>query len=157
MAVTTLLGLPIPSMSDSVGKTIPDLASAMQIIDEKLGGVRIVDHNLDVVGPPDGHYMRAENGWQMCWRRYDTWSVGITTSQEIQGVTYYQQTYIWTYPAAFVSRPVVLMGARQNVSYAPVTVNQDFGDGMITLHMVSPLSFAPCWMGRGMFAIGRWK
>jgi len=63
MAVTTLLGLPIPSMSETVGKTIPDLASAMQIIDEKLGGVRIVDHNLDVVDPPNGYYARWENGF----------------------------------------------------------------------------------------------
>ena len=66
MAVTTLLGLPIPQMSDSVGKTIPDLASAMQIIDEKLGGSRIVDHNLDVASPPNGYYVRWENGLQIC-------------------------------------------------------------------------------------------
>lgn len=101
MAVTTLLGLPIPSMSETVGKTIPDLASAMQIIDEKLGGSRIVDHNLDVVDPPNGWYWRREDGVQVCW--------GNIRLNEI-GYYYLTNDAIakdWDYPAAFDISPEV--------------------------------------------------
>lgn len=53
----------IPYTSTVVGFD-PALVSAGLDV---LAGGRIVDHNLDVVDPPNGYYMRAENGWQMCW------------------------------------------------------------------------------------------
>lgn len=68
MNVTPNLGLPIPQMSDTVGKTITDLASAMQAIDTKLWEAQIVEHNLDAAEAPNGRYVRWINGLQVCWR-----------------------------------------------------------------------------------------
>jgi hypothetical protein len=154
MAVTTLLGLPIPSMSETVGKTIPDLASAMQIIDEKLGGVRIVDHNLDVASPPNGYYARWENGLQVCW---DVITLTYMTASFVLGAT-------WRFPAHF-----------SDTSYAADGFFERFGTtsvaGQYSLNYVGPLTteitfrlYAPSatftedtTLEARTFAIGRYK
>ena len=109
MAVTTLLGLPIPQMSDSVGKTIPDLASAMQMIDEKLGGSRIVDHNLDVASPPNGYYARWENGLQVCFLRTPQISIE-PGGQRASDIPELRRAYA----AVFLSSPFVALAAQHS-------------------------------------------
>ena len=37
---------------------------------------RIVEHNLDVADPPNGWYIRYENGWQGVWMDVDLVDVG---------------------------------------------------------------------------------
>ena len=61
--LTPLLGLHKPAMGDTVGMTIPNLAENMQIIDELLGGSRIVEMDRN----ESGHYAKCENGLGVAW------------------------------------------------------------------------------------------
>jgi len=63
---------------------------------------RIVDHNLDVPNPPNGHYVRWDNGLQVCW-----WTGSAHTHPRAIGPVYRSEEVVWTYPARFVAGPVV--------------------------------------------------
>lgn len=68
------------------------LAHLVQILDS-----RIVDHNLDVANPPNGYYVRLDNGLQVCMRLWNQHPFEGTTQGNIErdGVV------TWQYPAAF--------------------------------------------------------
>jgi len=87
------MSLYIPKMSDTPAITIPGLAANF----EELDSHRIVDHNLDVVNPPNGYYVRWENGLQVCWnyQTMDNPNPGTSGWHTEEG------ELSWTYPAAF--------------------------------------------------------
>jgi len=60
-----------------------------------LASSRIVEHNLDVDDPPTGHYVRWDNGLQVCAR--------VWNQHPFEGLSYIVRdgTTIWQYPAAF--------------------------------------------------------
>lgn len=151
MAVTTLLGLPIPQMSDSVGKTIPDLASAMQMIDEKLGGSRIVDHNLDVVDPENGWYWRAEDGRQVC--RISGLEVEKGSNTNTQ----------WSFPAAFFASTsysvLVTVHWRESWAAAVPLIRRISGDYVRIWVYDAPGTVSTTSKGfkLDIAAIGKWK
>src|SRR5690606_3946441 len=58
-------------------------------------GSRIVDHNLDVADPPTGHYVRWDNGLQVCARVWNQHPFEGRSHIVRDGNT------IWQYPAAF--------------------------------------------------------
>ena len=145
MAVTTLLGLPIPSMSETVGKTIPDLATAMQMIDQKLGGVRIVDHNLDVASPPNGYYARWENGLQVCWGLV---GIGGGAANTL------------TFPAQFAGqRPRTVLTAVQTMGRLNVTTSTESGFASVDV-VAYEIDNHTIYQGSGgaeWVSVGRWK
>jgi len=55
----------IPALENYIGDDIPKIMANFA----ELAGSRIVDHNLDVDDPPNGYYIRWENGLQICMRR----------------------------------------------------------------------------------------
>lgn len=61
-------------------------------------GSRIVDHNLDVPNPPNGWYVRWQNGLQLCWTGIAGWGLQEGNKEDD----------IWVFPAAFKERPHVV-------------------------------------------------
>jgi len=74
-------------------QTVSELAPYIQAI----LGSRIVDHNLDVANPPNGYYVRLDNGLQVCMRLWNQHPFEGTT----QGQIVRDSSVIWQYPAAF--------------------------------------------------------
>lgn len=127
--------------------TLVDLTALQPHIAEILNS-RIVDHNLDVANPPNGYYVRWENGLQVCW-----WRESVShTHPNATGPIYRSDSITWTYPASFVSAPVVVAGA-SNLTWASA---QAIGSSSSSL-----ISFSPDTSARtaaiSAVAIGRWK
>lgn len=109
---------------------------------------RIVEHNLDVADPPNGYYVRWENGLQVCTSGH---IVGISVDPE--SYAYYD----WTPPAEFVELYAVLMvpwtagGDMSAVSQTHGVLNLD------TRAVLRNNSTSVRLMRPHFIAIGRWK
>src|SRR5690606_17037848 len=90
---------PLAQLAPAAGElqAVSELAPYVQA----LLNSRIVEHSLDVSSPPNGHYVRFENGWQICFGRLDSSPVSqhwnyLTNGADTTGIE--RQ---WTPPAAF--------------------------------------------------------
>ncbi len=111
---------------------------------DALAGVRIVEMGEN----ENGRYARWENGLMVCW-----WQKSALHSHpNAMGPIYRSDAINWTYPASFVSIPVVVAGAT-NFTWASVRI--------IRLSSSDLISFSPDGSVRETFisavAIGRWK
>src|SRR5690606_35104900 len=100
----------IPALNNYIGDDIPKIMANFA----ELAGSRIVDHNLDVANPPNGHYVRWDNGLKVCWYEPITidntnWAPDIGIDTEFS----YGKNYTWTYPAGFASTPSVVVSNRR--------------------------------------------
>lgn len=86
---------------DEFGGVRPLLPHVTEILDS-----RIVDHNLDVVDPPTGYYVRYECGKQECWRLVDV-DLGDETEQR------------FSFPVGFNRLPSVGVGWERGISGGP--------------------------------------
>lgn len=113
---------------------------------------RITEHNLDVADPPNGYYVRWENGLQVAWFRSQAVTVDTLT-----GALYAKST-IWIFPAAFVVPPYVIPGAER----AEIGIGAAFcATYQPTTRTAAYLTVYDAVSGRKAFAvaiaIGRWK
>src|SRR5690606_5082595 len=102
------------------------------------------DHNLDVADPPNGWYVRWENGLQVCFSRV------LTSASE---------DTVWTLPAAFIDSSWVFCSA----------IGATFADGALAItfegRTTSSLTLRVFRVSTGarisgsafIIAIGRWK
>src|SRR5690606_39021258 len=91
----------IPALENYISDDIPKIMANFA----ELAGSRIVDHNLDVADPPNGRYVRWDNGLQICSVRIDVGE--YTSTRTEQGITIYRWTETWTFPAVFLQAPHV--------------------------------------------------
>src|SRR5690606_33220294 len=75
---------------------LTDLTALHPYIDALLSS-RIVDHNLDVADPPNGYYVRFENGLQVVFGEVALGSISLSAS----GSVYASPDLTVTLPAAF--------------------------------------------------------
>ena len=115
---------------------------------------RIVEHNLIILSPSNGYYVRWENGLQVCWYR-----------QSVTGSGSSWATLNWTYSAAFVERPIVVSApAERYVSGTGYTTQ------LYTVHAVDQMNTnsniryiyndtfdSTVELVAHLLAIGRWK
>lgn len=129
------------------------LTHLAQILDS-----RIVDHNLDVPtppNPPNGYYVRWQNGLQLCW-------TGIAGWGQQEGN---KEDDIWVFLAAFKERPHVV-GFPDSFNQLPVhfwirQIRSDgnqipFNESQVPIsryHLSTPNNFETVHL----LAIGRWK
>src|SRR5690606_37543853 len=134
-------------------QTVSGLAPYVQAI----LGSRIVDHNLDVANPPNGWYVRWENGLQACVRVVGSLALNMQTQARQNLTIYYDNTISWTCPAAFVSPPFAMLTGditgrgylESFVTYNTSSTNTNFA--VEALMQSNTLDYA------SMFAIGGWK
>ena len=136
-----------------------DVAAGLDV----LAGSRIVDHNFDVVDPPNGYYVRWESGLQVCW----------IDEAVASFLDRFVLRYKWVYPAGFVAPPAVA-----STKYSPFDFNEtDVPNGTLIRNLIGPylrqkssvsvaLDLANSlgdWsevedgLKLSVFAIGRWK
>ena len=60
------MGYHIDLLDDLVNGNVTDDLIKIKENFLELNGSRIVEHNLDVANPPNGYYVRWENGLQIC-------------------------------------------------------------------------------------------
>jgi len=116
---------------------------------------RIVDHNLDVAAPPNGYYVRWQNGLQLCWTDIVGWG-----QQEGN-----KENDIWVFPAAFKERPHVA-GFSESYNQYPVhfwirQIRSDgnqipFNESQVPISRYR-LSTPNNYERVHLLAIGRWK
>src|SRR5690606_32637305 len=89
----------IPALENYIGDDIPKTMANFA----ELAGSRTVEHSMDVPSPLNGHSVRFEHGWQICFvRLYSSppskrWSC-LNNGADTTGIE--RQ---WTPPAAFSS------------------------------------------------------
>jgi hypothetical protein len=103
----------------------------------------------------NGSYIRFADGTQMCWASHTDASFGSVMTGD--DANYRYRTKIWTFPAAFISAPVVLtsgdvFGARIDIltAYAVTPTQCALEIGQYNTSAVSV-------SGAYSLAIGRWK
>lgn len=131
-------------------------AGTYSLLKDVLTDSRIVEHNLDVADPPNGYYVRWENGLQVCWhsevRRFP---IEGTT---VDGVFYYGQV-LWNFPAVFLECRYAHMVVRTH----PRLILSALGSNALPVE--TRAYFFAISMGSipeedrqlGFIAIGRWK
>src|SRR5690606_32303717 len=89
----------IPALNNYIGDDIPKIMANFA----ELAGSRIVEMGSN----SNGEYVRWENGLQVCW-----WKESVShTHPNATGSIYRSDIITWTYPASFVSAPVVVAGS----------------------------------------------
>ena len=116
---------------------------------------RIVEHNLNILSPSNGYYVRWENGLQVCYHR-----MNIGTPSGVQ-------SFSWTYPAAFASSNhaypmgiVAVSGSAATVfgRYVKSSVMRTLEASATQTTFFVEFSSAPStYIQIFAFAIGRWK
>lgn len=124
-----------------------------------LAGSRIVDHNLDVVDPPNGYYVRWENGLQVCLHV-------LLIPQSGSEWHVHQGDYDWFPPVAFTGIWMAF-GTAANTDANPASDSSVFeNDKTIVRWYGSRMAFRAVWRATvwytnnvqvSLFAIGRWK
>jgi len=117
---------------------------------------RIVEHNLDVDNPPNGYYVRWDNGLQICSVRIDVGEYTDTSTQ--QGITIYRWNEIWTFPAAFLQVPRVsgtcsLGMSRLFDTVSPSSTRNTRFDIRIYANQITAFNSGYV----DLIAVGRWK
>lgn len=120
---------------------------------DALAGVRIVEMGSN----SNGEYVRFENGWQVCWHRFNE-TRSTTTAR---GALYEDDVgKVWTYPAAFAVNPAPFLEAyRQNDDNFALTVGKVFNLSATSLTYKDVSTNAGSSLARtdALMAIGRWK
>ena len=99
----------------------------------------------------NGHYIRYDNGTQICWTRMSEFVIDIAI-----GNIYRSESQIWTYPAAFDDNyPVVVSGAIAALNRWLGITGSPFG-GSVSLRGYGATSSSSGYTAYVM-AIGRWK
>lgn len=130
-------------------------AATVQAALDVLAGGRIVDHNLDVVDPPNGYYMRGEDGWQVCFI-VKNWQQSVDTPYSSFFIT---NMMTWYYPASFVEVPATAGCAYMGEGNAPRWLGTGTGHGLSqwTFWVMSTAIVESTTQGARLIAIGRWK
>lgn len=107
---------------------------------------RIVEHNLNILSPSNGYYVRWENGLQICFFRSTSSGTTIT----------------WTFPAAFVAVPVVQVSSRRSGGGNPVIMNFTNEPNTTEVTIYKWYWNGSNWANANneyahLLAIGRWK
>lgn len=117
---------------------------------------RIVDHNLDVTDPPNGWYVRWDNGLQICSVRIDVGE--YTSTRTEQGITIYRWNATWTFPAVFLQVPHVLGTCSLGEQRLLETVVPEGAGGTregINIFVNQISAFNSGYVN--LIAVGRWK
>src|SRR5690606_17343878 len=120
---------------------------------------RIVDHNLDVADPPNGWYVRWENGLQVCFVSLSLSGVAYTTTI---GPLYPRDSAVtWTYPAVFNVTPIVVATWERGIddSYKGFIPIFGISTSHVSVRPVLPIQVAGAQLSHNArcIAIGLWK
>jgi|SRR5690606_30992497 len=143
----------IPALNHYIGDDIPKIMANFV----ELAGSRIVDHNLDVPSPPNGWYVRWDNGLQACVRYVGSLALNMQTISRQNLTIYYDETIGWTFPAAFVSPPFAILTGDITASGGLESFMTLSTSSTQTRFSVESLLQRDTLDFVAMFAIGRWK
>ena len=134
-------------------------AGTYSLLKDVLTDSRIVEHNLDVANPPNGYYVRWENGLQVCWHGMNIgppndWGASYTSGE-------------WTLPAEFGDNLYVRFATAGQSEIGTDSVTGRLNAGMsrhvgstpsscrrsVRANGASPTTAASVFL----LAIGRWK
>lgn len=131
-----------------------DVATVQAGLDVLAGG-RIVDHNLDVAAPPNGWYVRWENGLQLCWISIPGWGVQEENKEDdiwVFPAVFGERPYVVGFPASYNQHPVLFWSRqrRDDGSEIPFNASQV---PISRYHLSTPNNYVRVCL----LAIGRWK
>lgn len=164
--VATLVQSALDEIDSQVDINISDISTNKGLIDTITGvasgwaDARIVEHNLDVADPPNGYYVRWENGLQIVYT--DDLILTYTSNSSLDNTTY-------SFPATFVSSPQAICNyvgpvanftpAEEELGILVVFGASTTGITAIGLKRINGLTdFIPGDTANvDLIAIGRWK
>lgn len=142
----------IPALENYIGDDIPKIMANFA----ELAGSRIVEHNLDVANPPNGWYVRWDNGLQICSVRIEVGEYTSTRTQ--QGITVYRWNTTWTFPAVFLQGPRVSGACSLGAARLLETVALGESRGTPSNFRIYVNQIAEFTSGYvDLIAVGRWK
>ena len=145
------MGYHIDLLDDLVNGNVTDDLIKIKENFLELNDSRIVEHNLNILSPSNGYYVRWENGLQVCF--YESELIAF----DFNNNGLYAGSKIWRYPASFISPPKI------NVTGA---VNSGSGGIVGGQYKLPTITFGYLWGANPQsgtdgylyaIAIGRWK
>ena len=152
----------IPTVTNRVQDDLNAIRENFQHLDplapyiQALLSSRIVGHNLDVPNPPNGWYVRWENGLQVVFGEVALGSVSLSAS----GSVYASPNLTITFPAAFSTGMYawcVNSDAGLGLTWAGLGSEAQGMTGSITFRLYGGSALSNSNVRVAFFAIGRWK
>src|SRR5699024_10597172 len=98
----------------------------------------------------DGHYIRYEDGTQMCWHR------GLRMATDtVQGNIFRSTTATWTFPREFVDNDISVSATAETYAQWADLGGSPSSDGVAVVHYSGRSNTST--YRTNLFAVGRWK
>lgn len=107
----------------------------------------------------NGEYVKFIDGTMICLLQDTSLSTTVSGSRSFGGGTIYYQDYIWTYPAVFISTPLITASFKQNDKAMMISCQTDtVSTSSVALTINSLFAFSSySLLRKNLLAIGRWK